>query len=161
MYDGLGNETGIQLSTERVVINSIDITVDTFFPINSVQLTTDNVNPGTRIPNTTWELVSRGRYLAGVGSGTDKNGTTQSFSSESTNDSIGEYTHKLTISEMPSHNHDLNTSRRSYGRTNSSRKTQSGKEEVDRYADTTYTGGSQSHNNSPPYFGVYIWKRIA
>lgn len=169
IYDGLGNQTPIQISDDTVVINNVEqpsttsktTLFDIIFPINTIYLTVDNVNPETRFTGTTWEQVSEGRYLAGVGTGTDKNNTTQSFTSESAGDTIGEYAHTLTISEIPSHNHALNTTTRRYGRTNGSDRTQSGRDPENRYADTSFTGGDQSHNNTPPYFGVYIWKRIA
>ena len=39
----------------------------TLYPISSIKCTSDNVNPGTLIPNTVWKLVSNGQLLAGTG----------------------------------------------------------------------------------------------
>lgn len=55
----------------------------------------------------TWEKYAQGRTLIGEGAGTDSNGLVQIFSNGSTG---GEYTHKLTISELPKHNHSYSYS---------------------------------------------------
>jgi len=39
----------------------------TLYPISSVKCTSENVNPGTLIPNTVWKLISQGQFLAGAG----------------------------------------------------------------------------------------------
>ena len=82
IYDGLGNKTGISLSSTRVVIDNYvqppgpesgppTEWLDAFFPINSIKLTFDNINPGSKIAQTVWEMVSQGRFLVGWGEGTD------------------------------------------------------------------------------------------
>jgi microcystin-dependent protein len=83
----------------------------------------------------------------------------------------GEAKHKLTVNEMPSHSHDMDEE--SYG--GGGYKNKMGIRQdgggsshwTPKYAQTTsystykptYTGGGQAHNNMPPYFTVYIWKR--
>ncbi len=180
VYDGLGNQTPIQVSNDKVVINNVEqppsltnSTIkffDLMFPVNSIYLTADNTNPTTRFSGTTWELVSEGRYLAGVGTGSDINGVSKTITEGSNLDSTGEYEHVLTISELPNHSHDQNN------RIESSRQLvdislgipvergrsddiDDGKSSLS--TKTTSTGESQSHNNTPPYFGVYVWKRTS
>lgn len=74
----------------------------------------------------------------------------------------GEKTHKLTVEEMPNHNHNalsarwmdrkINTSGGAWGfSADDSSPTQMLKS----------TGGSQSHNNLQPYKVVAYWKRVA
>jgi hypothetical protein len=75
----------------------------------------------------------------------------------------GEATHVLTTAEMPSHTHNLLCG---YGET-------SGGRDALRYQYwggnalgwkswlSENTGGSQAHNNIPPYYAVYIWVRTA
>lgn len=173
IYDGLGNQTPIQVSNDTVVINNVEqppsltnSTVkffDLMFPVNSIYLTADNTNPTTRFSGTTWELVSEGRYLAGVGTGSDKNGVSKTITEGSNSDSFGEYEHTLTEAEMPRHDHDISTRRRRYGRTNGSNRDQSGPFDPNTpvHVSTSFEGDSQSHNNTPPYFGVYVWKRTS
>lgn len=72
----------------------------------------------------------------------------------------GEAAHKLTTSEMPSHNHyigDVSVWTNGDGSISSST---SGKYGYWK-SSTNYTGGSAEHNNMPPYLTVYVWKRVA
>ena len=73
----------------------------------------------------------------------------------------GEATHKLIVSEMPSHSHAISgvspTSRTSGAIGNSYCLPYSDTITVS----TNATGGSTAHNNMPPYLAVYMWKRIA
>lgn len=55
----------------------------------------------------------------------------------------GEAEHTLTIDEMPKHNHEIDN-------LNASGNVQ-----------TMYAGGSQPHNNMPPYLAVFMWKRVS
>lgn len=173
VYDGLGNQTPIQVSNDKVVINNVEqppsltnSTVkffDLMFPVNSIYLTADDTNPTTRFSGTTWELVSEGRYLAGIGTGSDTNSISKTITEGSDSDNFGEYEHRLTEAEMPRHNHDISTRRRRYGRTNSNSRDQSGPFDpaAPVHVTTSFEGSSERHNNSPPYFGVYVWKRTS
>lgn len=196
VHDGLGNSTPIQISDARVVIgagssvidvNEDEATVsinkiqlpsastattlfDVIFPINSIYLTASNINPSTIFNDTVWELVSEGRYLAGVGTGSDKNGDRATISEGSNLDTLGEYNHTLTESELPSHSHDQNNrieSTRQLVDPSLAISVQRGRsDDIDDgnsslSTKTTSTGESQPHNNAPPYFGVYVWKRTS
>tara|TARA_R110001599_G_scaffold276070_4_gene477359 strand:- start:4584 stop:5219 length:636 start_codon:yes stop_codon:yes gene_type:complete len=180
VYDGLGNQTPIQVSNDKVVINNVEqppsltnSTIkffDLMFPVNSIYLTADNTNPTTRFSGTTWELVSEGRYLAGIGTGSDINGVSKTITEGSNLDSTGEYEHVLTISELPNHSHDQNnrieSSRQLVDRSLGISVQRGRSDDIDDgnsslSTKTTSTGESQSHNNTPPYFGVYVWKRTS
>ena len=122
VYDGVGNRTGIALSGEQVIINGyvqpIGFTakdepqtwVDTFFPVGVIHLSVVNENPGVRIAGTTWEQVAQGKFIVGVGVGTDKNNTSKEFGPEDTGsgNEEGEYSHELTKNELASHGHEAN-----------------------------------------------------
>jgi len=190
VYDGVGNYTGMGVTTTNISFNNItmpksvtDTTlVDYLFPVGSIFMSIDDVDPGERMPgagqgdvDTVWELVSKGLFLAGVGKGTDSNGVEKTITAgdrlaDHPEEQIGEYTHTLTVEEMPSHKHDVHRRILRVGQTNGTNKDVAGTDsEREAIADTTYTGGKeidgrpvdQAHNNMPPFFGLYVWKRIS
>lgn len=68
----------------------------------------------------------------------------------------GEETHTLTVDEMPSHSHALT---QSYAYASGGNSATSGFDGSTSYS-TAAAGGSNAHNNMPPYEVVYIWKRV-
>lgn len=155
-------KTGTKFTTTKqelttLINTTIDNTINSIYPVGSVYTSLTNTNPGNYL-NGTWEQFAQGRTLVGVGTGND--GTdSQTFEINSTG---GEYKHKLTVDEMPSHTHKLQFR----GGQNS--------QPNDPYADdkpmlqgsTAYgkdvdkAGGDGSHNNVQPYVTVYFWKRV-
>ena len=130
VYDGAGNVTGISLSSvgDRVVINNYIEPVgwnyqkewlDAFFPINSVILTADYKNPGVRISGTKWVLESQGVFPVGVGTGTDKNNHSFTFTpgglknfgflTLENGDRAGTFRAGLDVEDLPSHRHTTDT----------------------------------------------------
>lgn len=154
----------VWIGKKTVRINGVDLDqyiLDKFHPIGSLYLSANNVNPGDLFGGT-WVSYGEGRVLIGAGTGTDANGKQMTFTAGATG---GEYSHQLTVNEMPSHNHSPSSTGKvqvanlgggSYvvadlsqkGNTNWAYKTAS-------------TGGNQSHNNMMPYIGGYIWRRVA
>lgn len=152
----------------------ISYIIDLIFPIGSIYISTDAnaCNPNTKFPGTSWTTVADGRFLAGVGTGQDSNGTTQTFT---IGNNAGEYTHTLSLSEMPRHSHNPITypnypyvvtwttegrinRQEAGGDSNSSYMFPNNRP----YAQTLpQVGNDQAHNNTPPGYGVYIWKRIS
>ena len=127
-----------------------------------------------------WEKYAQGRTIIGDGTGTDSNGLVQTFANGSTG---GEYTHKLTVAEMPSHTHTQNPHFHHDGFDNGRSRIglNSGSVEPDismyigsyTYGGRGYTmitntvtatnnntGGSGAHNNVEPYIVTYIYKRV-
>ena len=76
----------------------------------------------------------------------------------------GEYKHKLTVSEIPSHHHTYNNNlwvqNGGYGSINASASSGANKANITS-AQSNSTGGGSSHNNIQPYIVVYLWKRTA
>jgi hypothetical protein len=139
-----------QLAT---IVTNLQTTVNnywkTVFPIGYTFITTDsNFDPNTSFGGT-WVRI-QDRFLLASGD-TYTNGTTG-----------GEATHTLTIDEMPSHTHEPISL--AYGNPNTAPQGLS-------YAENgvgkqtkgwiSSAGGSQPHNNMPPYLAVMIWKRTA
>ncbi len=122
------------------------------YPIGSIYITTGDTSPAALFGGT-WELVE-GRTLIGAGTVTDDNSLSQAFTLGVMG---GELKHTLTVSELPSHTHDVGGSGWSGGSTgyiNYSNK-------QNQYQIVTQaTGSDQAHNNLPPYLVVKIWKRI-
>lgn len=77
---------------------SNSLTFDDIYPIGSIYLSVNNINPASLFGGT-WENFSAGRCLVGVD-------TTDTIFNES--EKIGgEKTHKLNVSEMPAHTHGV------------------------------------------------------
>jgi hypothetical protein len=110
---------------------------------------------------TSWSKIE-GRFLLGASS---------SYAANSTG---GEAAHRLTINEMPSHNHAFTSGGHAMCiYTNADPANQYSWGYVagqntgwyinanKNVADITYNGGNAAHNNMPPYKAVYIWERTA
>lgn len=119
------------------------INTDLIYPIGAIYLSVSATNPATLFGGK-WEQI-KDRFLLAAGD-TYAIGTTG-----------GEATHKLTVNEMPSHNHVLkkgNTLGNGSGIMWSGTTTEN-------TAGVNSTGGNAAHNNMPPYLTVYMWKRVA
>lgn len=126
--------------------NNMKMNLDFIYPIGSIYMSVNSISPQTLFGGT-WTQI-KDRFLLACGD-TYTNGTTG-----------GEATHKLTVNEMPSHSHTIGFDQMwAFGGTTSIATTSGGP-----YGGAGYinnTGGSQAHNNMPPYLAVYMWKRTA
>lgn len=137
------------------------------YPVGSIYLSMTELNPGTLFGGT-WEQL-KDKFLLGTG---------DIYGANSTG---GEAEHLLTVDEMPTHTHIQNQHRHyissggytysagtvskayAIATTNSTYDYDTGTNQYTNYSTPTNqdTGGSLSHNNMPPYFTVYMWKRTA
>ena len=144
------------------LVNSIK---SAMYPVGSVYITYNNINPGTFLGGT-WERFGQGRTLVGEGTGNDGS-TSMSFTANSTG---CEYKHKLTVDEMPRHNHAVyiqNTT--ANPQTNAPKWTTALPNSWKQYTSETklfspssgLKGNDAFHNNIQPYITVHFWKRTA
>lgn len=120
------------------------------YPAGSIYMSVNNTDPSTLFGGTWVQL--KDRFLLGAGSAYI-NGETG-----------GEATHKLTISEIPSHSHDLTAT----GFYDNAPGDGINKFTFQYFGDyraagipTVSKGGDAAHNNMPPYLAVYMRKRTA
>ena len=129
------------------------------FPVNSIYLTYNNVNPGTFLGGT-WSLIGQNRYIIGAGS---------SYSGGVTggNNITGGTT--ISVSQMPSHTHNPGANADGFsvhatggGGYNAGFLNSSVGEQLF-YRSPGSSGGGSTHNHSftPYYIALYIWRRTA
>ena len=164
--------------------------INILYPIDSIKYTATNVNPSTTIIGTTWTSIAEGLFVGGVGAvaGGDKNNDYLTIYSEWTSNKPNtEYNHSLTLTELPAHNHQppdaptaggtnygflptsssLTTGNQTAGSLDN--KDQGTEPNIHNPPVPPLTVGSGSlaaplgikHNNTPPVYGMYVWKRTA
>lgn len=121
--------------------------------VGDLYTTTVNENPSTRLGYGTWQRFAEGRTLVGY-SGNVSNTIPEWV--KTPDSEYGEYTHKLTLEEMPSHNHTI-------GGEGSSANIGAGVAGgfINSQKPTNFTGGDQPHNNVQPSKVVFIWLRTS
>ena len=129
------------------------------YPVGSIYISVISASPAELFGGT-WEQI-KDRFLLAAGN---------TYTAGSTG---GEATHTLTVDEMPKHRHSSNSYMDGYA-TNTplvtdqyctwvNRGTPNNNEPwgEDGPVRTSFVGGSQPHNNMPPYLTVYMWRRVA
>ncbi len=151
-----GNLTVKSINTLNGISMNQNI-LNTIYPVGSIYMSVNNSNPQTLFGGT-WEQL-KDRFLLACGD-TYPNGTVG-----------GESTHTLTDAEMPAHEHNgllVDTTQVAWSMPHAGGSInlyQSNPFSLDdsfyRTIRTAVAGGSMPHNNMPPYFTVYMWKRNA
>lgn len=121
-----------------------------YYKVGDLFLTTRNENPSIRFGGT-WELFGKGKTLVCV----DENDN----DFKTVKQTGGEKKHKLTIEEMPSHNHTEKYVGVGWKQDGASG-TYCVSSALEPYRVTGEAGGGQPHNNLQPYITCYIWIRI-
>lgn len=146
------------------------INVDFIYPIGSVYITTQAINPSVLFGGV-WKQTAKSRAIVGAGTNIANTNTVYgSLAAGALNFSagelIGEPTHTLSVNEMPAHKHwtqDIAPGLYS-GWGNKSQdgwitpavsQTNGGNWE------TASAGGGQAHNNIMPIEVYYVWKRVS
>lgn len=83
--------------------------IDVVYPVGSVYISKESVNPGTLWPGTTWTREAEGRCIIGVGTGYATAGETGGSSTVTLAiTQIPSHTHTFTGAPMGAHNHTQN-----------------------------------------------------
>lgn len=127
---------------------------NTMFPIGMSIITQDPRNPGDYLGFGSWQRDLEGRALVGYSS--DVTNATPDWK-KGVNNIYGSDTHKLTVDEIPSHNHEVSLLLNS----NSSAPALENGGNTSRNFGTSFTGGDQPHNNVQMSKVKFIFTRIA
>ena len=151
-----------KIADGAVTVAKMDLATlrDLIYPIGSIKITINNVNPGTYLGGT-WVAFGAGRTLVGVDMEQTEFNTTEKTG--------GEKSHTLTTDEMPRHSHSLTSGNPPVGVFQKSNYSQEAWRIADgsgngnaKLSSVTETNGSgAAHNNLQPYITCYIWKRTA
>lgn len=176
-FDGETNINGpLSINGSVELGNQIKVAIlQSVFPVGSIYTSTSGANPAALFGFGSWEQI-QGRMILGV-SGSHPVGQTG-----------GEEAHTLSLSETPSHAHtrgSMNITGRLAGYNGGLRAmggafTQGEYEGADSAGnrfnipmyvnfnaanawtgETSSVGGNAAHNNMPPFYAAYIWRRIA
>lgn len=134
--------------------------VNLIYPVGSIYLSISPTDPKT-IFGGTWVRFGNGRTLVGVDTLQTEFNTVEKTG--------GSKTHKLTVNEMPAHNHAMidSAGNKEFGTTINQESTASRLIYAKSYSVVSSpdkmqkSGGDQAHNNLQPYITVYMWKRTA
>ena len=142
------------------------------YPVGSIYMSA-SLSTAAAVNNTlpgTWQVWGSGRVPVGV--------DTSQTEFNSVGKTGGEKTHKLTVAEMPSHNHST-SGNLGYDSSIGCSRTKVNTSGGDRYTfvgdgtssagssglafnpATNNTGGDGAHNNLPPYITAALWRRTA
>ena len=188
VYDGFGNKSGLQIGQAGNGISvdgPVDGTalgdtllaaiIDRIYPVGAIYITTNIDNPSLTFGGT-WEQTAQGKFIAGVGTGTDTQNAQREVVVGDDGVADGRYNHVLNTTELPSHTHDNihpDTGNQFYSVTRTPGTNSTPPDVITTGADTNasgtqfqwtgngFTGENQPHNNTPPGYGMYIWKRTA
>ena len=182
VYDGVGNKSSLSVGREgegirvngTIIADSIAVgsggldpgsvqeIVDLIYPVGAIVITTTSTPP--TYPGTLWEAKAEGKFIAGVGTGSDgSESVTIAAGDDTLKSNQGKYNVTLDETQMPSHTHKYNLPRDSVPSNNSQQALYNSpySDEDDRLLDTETAGGDQPHTNIPPWFGAYVWERIS
>lgn len=123
------------------------------YKVGDVYITTASGDPKSRLGYGTWQRFAQGKTLVGF---TDSVSNNIPEWVKRAGSEFGEYEHKLTVAEMPSHTHDVAQIRGNIDLDNGGR--DSGTHNS--LGSSSPTGGDRPHNNVQPSIVVYFWKRV-
>jgi hypothetical protein len=135
------------------------VSLSDVYPIGAIYTSVVSTTPATLFGGT-WVAIAAGRVLVGIDSADTDFDTVE--------ETGGAKTHTLTLSEAPSHMHDVlnsnndgNIGIRSGGEAGWAAAYDVANNNNIYHMETDNQGGGGAHNNVQPYLVVYMWKRTA
>ena len=130
------------------------------YPVGAIYISVAETSPSMLFGGT-WERLE-GRFLLAATIGGTAGTNIQGDQFVAPGGTGGEATHTLTVSEMPSHTHNVRrTSASGSGSTNNLATDAKQSSLTDNGYGPFATGGGGAHNNMPPFLAVYMWKRLS
>lgn len=134
------------------------------YPIGSIYMSVNSTSPAELFGGT-WERIE-GMFLLGATGNTASTATDiQKTATVGPGGKGGEAAHQLSAPEMPSHNHDTTLYYKAATPTASGAPWTLAVDSNGSSGSNSYSsnsrGGTDSHNNMPPFLAVYMWKRTA
>ena len=151
--------TGTESNNDVVTFAKLKEYLQTY-KVGDLYITTDSENPSIRLGYGTWESYAEGRALVGVSK--DVSNDTVPNWVKTGGSLTGAYEHKLTINELPKHQHEvmeyagpaLSDGILEFRHIDSPVNDQSSRR-------TGYAGGDEKHNNVQPSITVFVWRRTS
>lgn len=129
------------------------------FKVGAVYTSVRPENPSEILGYGTWERFAEGRTLVGFSTSVS-NAIPEWVKTQGS--MFGEYEHKLTVDEMPSHDHDISVFNDKNGHDSSDEGDRGVRSQSTILRDVVLpTGGDKPHNNVQPSIVVYFWKRVS
>lgn len=162
---------------QKTVISTV---ADALYPVGSIKITFDETHPANTLPGTEWELINSGKYvkMGTIGSDTSKQGGAKSIDLSHTH-AIPDHT--LTVNEIPSHDHEVQTVNNNFDFVGCGTQTEGGTADLSTGGGNYWvkqilrsvkkTGGGEAHNHGdsesalstmniePEYQTLFFWKR--
>ena len=133
---------------------------EALYPVGHILLTMNSNNPASYLQFGVWQIAANGMFLAGIGNHSDTNGTLGNTEPRA---NTGEWSHQITIPELPAHSHETLAGPDTFGQTNSSEKQVplgGGGSTGPSTKQPASVGNDALMNIRNPSFGVYVWERI-
>ena len=148
----LSIDSGTTASAIRTQLGITNSSALDAYPVGSVYISVLATDPATHFGGgSQWTRIAEGRMLVGQQTSDSDFATAEQFS--------GTKTVTLTTDQMPAHTHTVTAMQQVPS--DSTNTTGSGELGASASITSGSTGSGQAHDNMPPYFVVYMWKRTA